>query len=581
MPSLQRLPLVACLLLAVSAGRYCRADPPPAAVLRPVGGPGSGRVTLLAAAGETPRPELARLAADFDRAAAEMALRLPPAPNAPPVRIAVAADFVAQAKDAGEIGPAVLGGLGGIAGLAGLAGSADISLVYHPDDLFADRYALAQVLLARSGIAAHQPPWLARGAALHLSGGWYGRPWRDWLPRLAAARALPTAEQLLAAEELPDASAPLWTPVAAAVVDRLPGKTLAEKLAHPPTAAAVTAILVEIARHLPAPAPVLPAAPAPPLSPPRFLKGVSLAMSNRLEGGYHAPALDTRLDALAKLGVDAVSLMPFAYQEAPDRPRLVYLNRRPESETDTGLVHAVRRARAHGMAVLYKPHIWVGRDSWPGDIAMANEADWATWFTSYRRYILHHALLAGWAKADLFSIGCELAKTTGRTADWRDLIAAVRLFYPGKLTYAANWGGDLEQVAFWDRLDVAGVDAYYPLTDDPKADPAKLAAGARAVVDHLESVARRIGKPLLLTEVGFAASAGTWTAPHKEGGAYSEEDQAAAYTALFTAFDHRPWLAGTFVWKTFSGGDGGRQGRADFRFVGRQAEGVVGKYYGR
>ncbi len=549
---------LAGLLLAASAGAL-----------------GSGRVTLLTAEAESARPELSRLAAELDRAAAEMAARLPPAPNAPPVRIAVAADFVAQAKETGEIGPAVLGGVGGI------GGRCDITLVYHPDDLFADHYAVAQVLLARSGVASRQPLWIARGAALQLSGDWYGRSWRDWLPRLAAARALPTAEQLLATEEQPDASAPLWTPVAAAIVDRLPGKTLAEKLARPPSAAAVTAILQEIQR-LPAPSPP-PTPPAPPASRGsiRFLKGVSLAMSNRLEGGYHAPGLDDRLDALAKLGVDAVSLMPFAFEEAPDRPRLVYLNRRPESETDAGLVHAARRAAAHGMAVLYKPHLWVGRDSWPGDIAMANEADWAIWWTGYRRFILHHALLAGFAKADLLSVGCELAKTTGRTAEWRDLIAAVRLFYPGRLTYAANWGGDFEQVAFWDRLDVAGVDAYYPLTANPKAGAAELAAGARKVVDHLETVARRAGKPLLLTEVGFAASAGTWTAPHREGGTYSEEDQAAAYSALFTALGHRPWLAGTFVWKTFSGGDGGRPGRADFRFLGRQAEGAVRKYYGK
>ncbi|MEA2693848.1 MAG: hypothetical protein QOJ16_3235, partial [Acidobacteriota bacterium] len=421
-----------------------------------------------------------------------------------------------------------------------------------------------------------QPPWLARGAALWLSGGWYGRPWRDWLPRLAGARALPTAEQLLAAEVQPDASAPLWTPVAAAVVDRLPGKTATEKLARPPAPAAIAAILAELAR-LPAPL-----ASPPPGPSAAFLKGVSLAMLNRLESGYHAPGLDARLDGLAKLGVNAVSLMPFAYQEAPDRPRLVYLNRRPESETDTGLVHAVRRAHAHSFAVLYKPHIWVGRESWPGDIAMANEADWAAWWAGYRRFVLHHALLAGWSGADLFSIGCELAKTTGRTADWRDLIAAVRLLYPGRLTYAANWGGDLEKVAFWDRLDVAGVDAYYPLAADPKADAAQLAAGARKVAEHLEAEARRAGKPLLLTEVGFAAHAGAWMAPHLEGGTYSEEDQAAAYAALFAALDHRPWLAGTFVWKAFSGSeDRWRRDAPDFRFLGRRAEAEVRKYYGR
>jgi hypothetical protein len=538
------------------------------AMARPSAPAGTARpLVRLTLAGESGRPEFARLAADLDRAAAEMAPRVPLALTAlagAPVTVAVQPDFVAQAREAGEIGPAVLGGGG------------DLSLVYHPNDLFADRYALAQVLLARPGVAS-SPPWLARGAALWLSGDWYGRPWRDWLPRLAAARVLPTAEQLLAAERQPDASAVLWTPVAAAVVDRLPGKTVGEKLARPPAPAALTAILAELARL-----------PPPPASPtvrakalPRFLKGVSLAMRNSLEGGYHAPGLDARLDGLARLGVDAVSLMPFAYQEAPDRPRLVYLNRRPESETDTGLVHAVRRAHAHGMTVLYKPHIWVGRDSWPGDIAMASEADWAAWWGSYRRYVLHHALLAGWSGADLFSVGCELAKTTGRTADWRDLIAAVRLLYPGRLTYAANWGGDLEKVAFWDRLDLAGVDAYYPLSADPKADAAQLAAGGKAVASHLEAEARRAGKPLLLTEVGFAAHTGAWLAPHLEGGTYSEEDQAAAYAALFAALDHRPWLAGTFLWKTFSGDEGRGRERPDFRFLGRRAEAEVRKYYGR
>jgi glycosyl hydrolase family 113 len=538
--------------------------------LRPVPAPegsagAGGWVQLLAPAGESGRPELARLAAELASAAAGMAARVPVAllPQAP-ITAVVESDFVAQAKDAGEIGAAVPGG------------RTDLALVYHPDDLFADRYALARVLLERARAVASAPPWLARGAALWLSGDWYGRPWRDWLPRLAAARALPTAEELLATAEEADASAPLWTPVAAAVVDRLPGRTIVEKLVRPPAPAAVAGILAELVRLPPPPALPRRASPLP-----RFQKGVSLSMLNSLEGGYHAPALDARLADLARLGADAVSLMPFAFQEAPDRPRLAYLNRHPESETDAGLIHAVRQAHAHGFTVLYKPHIWVGGDSWPGDIAMRTEADWAIWWAGYRRYILHHALLAGWAGADLLSVGCELAKTTGRLADWRDLIAAIRQVYPGRLTYAANWGSDVEQVGFWDRLDVAGVDAYYPLAEDPKADPAKLAAGARAVAERLEAAAKRAGKPLLLTEVGFAARAGAWTAPSEEGGTYSEEDQAAAYSALFAALDHRPWLAGTFVWKAFSGGEERRREEPDFRFLGRRAEGVVRAYYGK
>ncbi|HTQ81127.1 MAG TPA: hypothetical protein VMM92_14100 [Thermoanaerobaculia bacterium] len=505
--------------------------------------------------------ELSGLAEELEEAVVRMAPRVPVPAGAPPVRVAVEPDFVALARATGQVGEAVHGGRG------------DLSLVYHPDDLFADRFALAKILLERTGATAGRPLWLIRGAALWLSEGWYGRSWRDWLPRLAAARALPTAGQLLASGEAADASGVLWLPAAAAVVDRLPGRTAAEKLSRPPAPPAVAATLADLGR-LPAPPP---SPPPPPL--PRFLKGVSLAMLNSVEGGYQSPEIDARLAALRGLGADAVSIMPFGFQREPDRPEIAFLNRHPRSETDAAVVHAVRRAHAHGMTVLYKPHLWVPHDHWPGDIEMKTEADWAAWWSGYRRFILHHAVLAAWSRAEVLSLGCELSKTTGRLAEWRELIAAVRQLYPGRLTYAANWGGDLERVAFWDRLDVAGVDAYDPLDPDPHATPARLAAGARAVAAHLEAAARRTGRPLLLTEVGFAASAAAWTAPHREGGAYSEADQAAAYSALFAALDHRPWLAGTFLWKAFSGEESWDREEPDFRFLGRRAEQTVREYY--
>jgi len=303
-------------------------------------------------------------------------------------------------------------------------------------------------------------------------------------------------------------------------------------------------------------------------------------MLNSLELGYHAPSVGRQLDAFAALGANAVSLMPFAFQPGPGRPELRFLNRHPGSETDIGLIHATRLARARGFHVLYKPHLWI-HGSWPGEIRMTSEADWSAWWRGYRRYILHHAVLARWAGADLFSVGVELSQTIAREAEWRDLIAAVRLFFPGALTYSGNWYGDLESVRFWDRLDFIGIDAYFPLAVSPQAGRADLERGAQAITGRLEAASRRFGRPVLLTEVGFAARRGTWVAPHIEGGEYSEEDQALAYRALFKALDHQPWLGGTFVWKAFSapGWDGGRE--ADFRFQGRQAEGVVREFYGK
>jgi hypothetical protein len=478
-----------------------------------------------------------------------------------PVTIVVEPDYAAQGRHAGEIGEAVRGR------------RADLHLVYHPDDLPAYRYALAGVLLDRAGIAGKLPPEIAHGAALWLSRDWYGKPYPEWLPLLAAARVLPDAEEILAREEPEDSSNLLSAPAAAAVVDRLPGATLKERLAHLPSSSQVEKILSSFRAAAEAPA-------APVRKEEPFLKGVSLAMLNSLEGGYHAPAVEKQLDALSRLGANAVSLMPFAFQPGADRPDLRFLNRGPSSETDIGLIHAARAARARGIHVLWKPHVWVAGASWPGEIAMKSEADWAAWWRSYRRYVLHHALLARWAGADLFCAGVELSKTIGREAEWRDLIASVRLFYPGPVTYAANWYGDLENVRFWDRLDYIGVDTYFPLAEKPGAGKAELEQGARRVAERLALAARRFDKPVLLTEVGFAAKREAWMEPHIEGGGYSEEDQAAAYEALLAALDHHPWLAGTFVWKAFSaqGSDSGRE--ADFRFQGRKAEGVVRRYYG-
>lgn len=508
------------------------------------------------------RPEMATLAADLDRAAAAMARRVPVAVE-PPISVVVERDFVGQARHAGAVGEAVRGARGEVG---------ELHVVLHPEDSFAYRHALAAALLERARLAPRLPPWLARGAALWLSGDWYGRPWREWLPVLAAAGALPSAEELLAAVAQDDGSPPLWTPVAAAVVEALPGSTVTEKLAALPSRERVAAALAALGSLSP---PRRAAAPPP---PDGFLAGVSLAMSNRLEGGYHAPAFDRALDGLADLGADAVSLMPFAFQRQPSSPELGFVHDSPSGETDVGLVHAARRCRVRGVSVLWKPHVWAS-GGWAGEIAMASEADWQRWWSSYHRYVLHHAFLARWAGADLFSVGVELSRTLDREAEWRRLIAGVRLLFPGPLTYAGNWHGDLDRAPFWNDLDLVGVDAYFPLSSSPEASRRELVTGARGVAARLAAAARRHGKPVLLTEVGFAARRGAWIEPHTEGGELSLADQARAYEALFAGLGRPPWLAGAYVWKVFSGPRPGADATSDFGLAGRPAAAVVRVYY--
>jgi hypothetical protein len=540
----------------------------------------AGPVRLRVPPGWEAREDLRALAAELERTVAAVAPRVPVRPEEP-LTVVVEPDFVLQGRWTGEIGVAVAGDPGG---------GIDLHVVFDPRDLPAVRFAVARALVRRGVPELTERPWLEAGAALWLLGDgargeWYGRPWRRWLPTLAAAGVLPRAEDLLASEVAPDASDVLWTPAAAALVEPLAGETVAEKLGQAPGTPAVRALLARVAEAAETTGPAATAEARPAASPavPGFLRGVSFAMRNGLTVGYHSPQASVRLEALAEMGADAVSLMPFAYQPDPHQPELRFLHRSPTSETDVGMIHAARAAKERGLTVLWKPHIWVGHGVWSGEIAMTDEAGWQRWWEVYRRFLLHHAVLARWAGADLLSLGVELGGTLERQADWERLIGAARRVFPGPLTYSANWWGDAEEVGFWERLDAVGVDAYYPLSGSAEATRDELVAGAREVRRRLAALAETHHRPVLLTEVGFASRRAAWTAPHEEGGEVSEADQAAAYEALFTGLGRPPWLAGVFVWKAFSGerGDGAEAEppRADFRFLGRAAEAAVRGYF--
>lgn len=533
----------------------------------------TGKLLSLQASAPTADPEpLRRLGAELERALVEMAPRVPIATaGLARLVITVEPDFPSQARRTGRLGPAIPGG------------PADLHLVFHPDDFFAYRHALADRLLERASRFDGLPPGLRRGAALWLAREWYGRPYEGWLPVFATVGVLPSVSELLASSEPRDGSEPLWTPAAAAVIEHLPGPTLAAKLEHGLSEDTLGKALRQVEQKALAAASgraaLVPAPVTVPVTVPGFLHGISFAMWNSLEGGYHAPAVDSQLERLAMLGADAIALMPFAYQRHPRQPGLVFLNRHPASETDVGVIHAARRAHARGMRVLWKPHLWISHSSWPGEVEMTSEADWHAWWTVYRRYVLHHAFLAAWTKSELFSVGVELSLTQRRESEWRRLIGDVRRLYSGVVTYSSNWHGGLDEVRFWDALDLVGVDAYYPLAGSPGASPRELTAGAVKVVERLENAARSTGKPLLLTEIGFSARRAAWVEPHGEGGELSLADQAAAYRALLDVLGRRPWLAGAFFWKAFSSAEAEQGHEPDFRFLGRPAEAEICRWF--
>jgi hypothetical protein len=279
--------------------------------------------------------------------------------------------------------------------------------------------------------------------------------------------------------------------------------------------------------------------------PRPFLRGMTLSAWSREE--YADPALEAQLAELRAGGVEWLALTARWLQDERGSTGI-----RPDPErspSDASLRRAIRLARGAGLRVLLKPQLDLRGQGWRGEIAFAREKDWRTWLASYRAFLLHYAELAAEEGAEILCIGVELDGTRHRAGDWRALAGAARERFPGKLTYAANWGRETD-VAFWDALDYVGVDAYYPLADGPGRSSETL---ARAWAPHRERLARlaeRTGKPVLLTEIGFRnvpfAASEPWE--WQRAGAPAPEEQARLYRAAVDALGGEPWLAGMFWW---------------------------------
>jgi hypothetical protein len=92
---------------------------------------------------------------------------------------------------------------------------------------------------------------------------------------------------------------------------------------------------------------------------------------------------------------------------------------------------------------------------------------------------------------------------------WHRLITNTRKLYNGKLTYAANFD-NYQNIAFWDKLDFIGINAYFKLREyqAKQSDRSKyleLRESWRRIYDNINSFQKEMGltKKVLFTELGY------------------------------------------------------------------------------
>ncbi len=281
--------------------------------------------------------------------------------------------------------------------------------------------------------------------------------------------------------------------------------------------------------------------------------------------GYGTDASAAMLDELKALGVNFVSVTPFGRTWSLEATDIRMDFEAPFEENRRNVLRFVAQAHARGMRVLLIPHLWLDMPGWRGEIgekdahgnprAFTNE-QWTRWFQSYTRFVTTWARAAQEGGVDLFSVGVELKSSSGTRGEWFDVIDAVRRVYHGPLTYSANWD-EADKVIFWDRLDVAGIQAFYPLAEREGATLSELRTAARRRADDLERWAVREQRPVMFAEYGYKAIVDTTLRPWEwpdgmTNVRVSALAQAEAYRALLEAFVGRPWFVGGYVWRYYA-----------------------------
>jgi hypothetical protein len=290
---------------------------------------------------------------------------------------------------------------------------------------------------------------------------------------------------------------------------------------------------------------------------------------------------EKEIAALVKCNVTWISQTPFAFQRNANASSLLTnfsSDRVWWGESDEGISKTTELARKAKIKTLLKPHIWVG-SGWPGEIEMKSDTAWQRWFRIYEKFIVHYAELAEKNKIEIFCIGTELHKTIGKEKEWRGIIAKIRSVYKGKLTYAANFHEEYEQVKFWDALDYIGVQAYFSLTKNESHSIAELKRGWDSPLSSIERVHKKFSRPVIFTEIGYRsdkkAGIEPWLWPKENSGAeISNEAQANCYQAFFQSVWKKSWLEGAYFWKWYPHGPH-RMAALDFTPQGKPAEKIV------
>ncbi len=257
--------------------------------------------------------------------------------------------------------------------------------------------------------------------------------------------------------------------------------------------------------------------------------------------------------------------------------------------SDASLVSAVQYAHSIGLHVSIGLYLEDYSNDWRANI---NPGDRDGWYRNYGNVLTYYGRIAQQQHVEQFVIGAELismasASVNGdNTQRWNTMIAQVRAVYGGKLVYSANrgnqdgFGNEVQNIGFWDKLDIIGISGYYSLWGDGSVASLKSAWSAPNNND-VAVAANRWNKPVIFTEIGYKSVSGAHNNPWDSGmgGSYDPQEQVNDYTALFEYWNDYSYMQGVDLWWWKSNPNAGGSGDIDYTPQNKPVEQVLKQWW--
>ncbi len=171
------------------------------------------------------------------------------------------------------------------------------------------------------------------------------------------------------------------------------------------------------------------------------------------------------------------------------------------------LEQTIQQAKDLDFKVLLFPIVLIENaknGEWRGKLKPKSKEEW---YDSYGNLMEKLAKLAAKHQVDLFSVGSEFCSLEKDEEHWNKLIDRIKKYYDGPLTYSVNWDA-LEDIRFWQRLDILGMTGYFSLTRKKDPSVEDLVKAWECIKGDIFKISEERDIPIMFSELGYTSQNG-------------------------------------------------------------------------